>query len=93
LLVHTPLLLLLCLLTHDFAAIKADGLCASPEASAGSTEPQEEDDDGALEAAKDKRWVHARPQGQQTKNAAVPCFTGGNTTMIIILLYLAIAHW
>jgi len=59
---------------------------APPEASAGSTEPQEEDDDAALEAAKDKRWVHARarPQGQ-TKNAAVPCFTGGNTTMIILL--------
>jgi len=54
---------------------------APPEASAGSTEPQEEDDDAALEAAKDKRWAHARarPQGQQTKNAAVPCFTGGNT--------------
>ena len=58
---------------------------APPEASAGSTEPQEEEDDAALEAAKDKRWVHARPQGQ-TKNAAVPCFTGGNTTVIILWL-------
>ncbi|XP_066326974.1 uncharacterized protein [Miscanthus floridulus] len=42
----------------------------------GSTEPQEEDDDAALEAARDKRWVHARPQGQTKNAAAVPCLTG-----------------
>ncbi|OEL33414.1 hypothetical protein BAE44_0005569, partial [Dichanthelium oligosanthes] len=43
------------------------------EASAGSTEPQEEDD-GALQGAKDNRWVRARLQGQ-AKNA-VPRPTG-----------------
>ncbi|XP_021319918.1 uncharacterized protein LOC8080671 isoform X2 [Sorghum bicolor] len=55
-----------------------DETTLTSSSSYGSTEPQEEDDDAALEAAKDKRWAHARarPQGQQTKNAAVPCFTG-----------------
>ncbi|CAO2206999.1 unnamed protein product [Urochloa humidicola] len=45
---------------------------SSSYASAGSTEPQE--DDGALQGAKDNRWVRARLQGQ-AKNA-VPRPTG-----------------
>ncbi|CAO2191773.1 unnamed protein product [Urochloa humidicola] len=37
---------------------------SSSYASAGSTEPQEEEDDGALQGAKDNRWVRARLQGK-----------------------------
>jgi len=46
------------------------------EASAGSTEPQEDDDEGALQEGKDNRWVSARLQ-EQAKNA-VPRPTRGN---------------
>ncbi|CAO2173110.1 unnamed protein product [Urochloa humidicola] len=41
---------------------------SSSYVSAGSTEPQDEEEDGALQGAKDSRWVRARLQGQ-AKNA------------------------
>nr|CAB3481261.1 unnamed protein product [Digitaria exilis] len=57
----------------SFATIKVDGLLLPSEASAGSTEPQEEDD-APLQGVKDNRWVRAQLQGQ-TK-IAVPRPTG-----------------
>ncbi|XP_039815909.1 uncharacterized protein LOC120678684 isoform X2 [Panicum virgatum] len=43
---------------------------SSSYASAGSTEPQEDGDEGALQGAKDNRWVRARLQ-EQAKNAVL----------------------
>ena len=50
--------------------LKFDGLFLPSEASAGSTEPQEDGDEGALQGAKDNRWVRARLQ-EQAKNAVL----------------------